>query len=203
MIQRLILVVSLTLLLVFQGAEAATSPDQLIQQTVEQLINELADHKAELENDRYLLYSMVDQLIVKHIAVEKVAKLVLAQHWRKASPEQRERFAEAFKILLIRTYAEALFDYTGREGIIFRPLKVSNDDRTTIVRTDVKLPGKPAISVNYKFLRGKNGDWKIFDVTIGGISLVTNYRMSYAGIIQTHGLDVLIEMLQAKIQEVE
>ena len=203
MIYRWIFAAGLTLLFAFQGAKAATPPDQLIQQTVEQLINELTEHKEKLKNDRNRLYEMVDRMIVEHIAVDKVAKLVLARHWREASTEQQTRFADAFKTLLIRTYATALFDYTGREEMNFRPLQLNDDDRTTVVRTDIKLPGEPAISVNYRFLRQENGDWKIFDVTIGGISLVTNYRASYAGIIQARGLDGLIEMLQKKTQKTE
>ena len=203
MIYRWTFVAGLILVFTLQGAKAATSPDQLIRQTVDQLINELAEHKAELENDRHRLYAMVDQVIVEHIAVDKVAKLVLARHWREATPEQRASFEEAFRILLIRTYATALFDYHGREDMMFRPLQLNDDDRTTIVRTDVKLPGEPAIPVNYKFLRRENGEWQIFDVTIGGISLVTNYRASYSGIIQARGLDGLIEMLQKKTQETE
>jgi len=202
-IYRWTFVAGLILVFALQGAKAATSPDQLIRQTVDQLINELAEHKTELENDRHRLYEMVDQVIVEHIAVDKVAKLVLARHWREATPEQRASFEEAFRILLIRTYATALFDYTGREEMMFRPLQLNDDDRTTIVRTDVKLPGEPAIPVNYKFLRRENGEWQIFDVTIGGISLVTNYRASYSGIIQARGLDGLIEMLQKKTQETE
>ena len=203
MIQRSLIAVALVLLLFSSGLRAAILPDQLIRQTVERLIDELTERKAELERDRGQLYELVERVIVEHIAVDKVAKLVLARHWREATPEQRASFEEAFRILLIRTYATALFDYTGREEMMFRPLQLNDDDRTTVVRTDVKLPGEPAIPVNYKFLRRENGEWQIFDVTIGGISLVTNYRASYSGIIQARGLDGLIEMLQKKTQETE
>jgi phospholipid transport system substrate-binding protein len=182
---------------------AATPPDQLIEQTVEQLIGELAERKTELERDRRQLYEMVERVIVEHIAVDKVAKLVLARHWRTASFEQRSRFAEEFKNLLIRTYASALFDYTGREEMNFRPLQLMDNERTVIVRTDVKLPGVRAFPVNYKFLQLDNGDWKIFDVTIDGISLVTIYRASYARIIEAEGLGGLISRLERKTAEVQ
>ena len=201
MIQRPLMAVVLVLLLFSSGLRAAMPPDEIIRQTVERLIDELTERKAELERDRGKLYELVERVIVTHIAVDKVAKLVLARHWRNASLEQRIRFAEEFKNLLIRTYASALFDYTGREEMNFRPLHLTGDERIAVVRTDVKLPGIRAFPVDYKFFRLENGEWKIFDVTIDGISLVTIYRASYARIIQTKGLDGLILRLENKTAE--
>jgi len=186
------------LVLISSTVLAETPPDKLISQTVERLIDEMSERKLELENNRTQLYELVDLVIVKHIAVEKVAKLVLARHWRTASVDQRIRFSEAFKKLLIRTYASALFDYTGREEMFFRPLNLDGSERIVVVRTDVKLPGVRAIPVNYKFFRVDGSDWKIFDVTINGISLVTNYRASYSRIIKFEGLDGLIQRLEKK-----
>ena len=191
------------LVLISSTVLAETPPDKLISQTVERLIVELAERKLELENNRAQLYELVDRVIVEHIAVEKVAKLVLARHWRNASVDQRIRFAEAFKKLLIRTYASALFDYTGREEMSFRPLYLDGSERTAVVRTDVKLPGVRAIPVNYKFLRVDSNGWKIFDVTINGISLVTNYRASYSRIIKFEGLDGLIQRLEKKTAQLQ
>ena len=201
MIQRPLMAVVLVLLLFSSGLRAAMPPDEIIRQTVERLIDELTERKAELERDRGKLYELVERVIVTHIAVDKVAKLVLARHWRNASLEQRIRFAEEFKNLLIRTYASALFDYTGREEMNFRPLHLTGDERIAVVRTDVKLPGIRAFPVDYKFFRLENGEWKIFDVTIDGISLVTIYRVSYARIIHAKGLDGLILRLENKTAE--
>ena len=181
--------------------KTATPPDQVIQQTVERLIDELTERKAELERDRTQLYELVSRVIVEHIAVDKIAKLVLAQHWRNASLDQRIRFTDEFEKILIRTYASALFDYTGHEEMSFQPLQLTGDERTAVVRTDVKLPGVQAFPVNYKFLRLESGEWKIFDVTIEGISLITIFQFSYARIIQTEGLDGLISQLEQKTAE--
>ena len=201
MIQRSIMTVVLVLLLFSSAVHAATPPDQLIQQTVERLIDELTERKAELERDRGKLYELVSRVIVEHIAVDKIAKLVLAQHWRSASLEQRIRFTDEFEKILIQTYASALFDYTGREEMSFQPLQLTGDERTAVVRTDVKLPGVQAIQVNYKFFRLESGEWKIFDVTIDGISLVTIFQFSYARVIQTEGLDGLISQLEQNTAE--
>ena len=201
MIQRSIMTAVLVLLLFSSAVHAATPPDQLIRQTVERLIDELTERKAELERDRGKLYELVSRVIVEHIAVDKIAKLVLAQHWRNASLEQRIRFTDEFEKILIRTYASALFDYTGREEMSFQPLQLTGDERTAVVRADVKLPGARVIPVNYNFLRLESGEWKIFDVTIDGISLVTIFRISYSRIIETEGLDGLISQLEQKTAE--
>ena len=193
--------VVLVLLLFSSAVTAATPPDQVIRQTVERLIDELTERKAELERDRTQLYELVSRVIVEHIAVDKIAKLVLAQHWRNASVDQRVRFTDEFEKILIRTYASALFDYTGHEEMSFQPLQLTGDERTAVVRTDVKLPGVQAFPVNYKFLRLESGEWKIFDVTIEGISLVTIFQFSYARVIQTEGLDGLISQLEQKTAE--
>ena len=201
MIQRSIMTVVLVLLLFSSAVHAATPPDQVIRQTVERLIDELTERKAELERDRTQLYELVSRVIVEHIAVDKIAKLVLAQHWHNASLEQRIRFTDEFEKILIRTYASALFDYTGHEEMSFQPLQLTGDERTAVVRTDVKLPGVQAFPVNYKFLRLESGEWKIFDVTIEGISLVTIFQFSYARVIQTEGLDGLISQLEQNTAE--
>ena len=201
MIQRSIMTVVLVLLLFSSAVHAATPPDQVIRQTVERLIDELTERKAELERDRTQLYELVSRVIVEHIAVDKIAKLVLAQHWRNASLEQRIRFTDEFEKILIQTYASALFDYTGREEMSFQSLQLTGDERTAVVRTDVKLPGVQAFPVNYKFLRLESGEWKIFDVTIEGISLVTIFQFSYGRVIQTEGLDSLISQLEQKTVE--
>ena len=193
--------VVLVLLLFSSAVHAVTPPDQVIRQTVERLIDELTERKAELERDRTQLYELVSRVIVEHIAVDKIAKLVLAQHWRNASVDQRVRFTDEFEKILIRTYASALFDYTGHEEMSFQPLQLTGDERTAVVRTDVKLPGVQAFPVNYKFLRLESGEWKIFDVTIEGISLVTIFQFSYARVIQTEGLDGLISQLEQKTAE--
>ena len=201
MIQRSLIAVALVLLLFSSGLRAAILPDQLIRQTVERLIDELTERKAELERDRTQLYELVSRVIVEHIAVDKIAKLVLAQHWRNASLDQRIRFTDEFEKILIRTYASALFDYTGHEEMSFHPLQLTGDERTAVVRTDVKLPGVQAFPVNYKFLRLESGEWKIFDVTIEGSSLITIFQFSYARVIQTEGLDGLISQLEQKTAE--
>ena len=92
---------------------------------------------------------MVERTIVPHIALDKVARLILGNHWKSARPEQRSRFAEAFKNLLIHTYATAVFGYTGAEEILYKPFKLKANERLGVVPTDVNLPGTAPVPVNY------------------------------------------------------
>lgn len=188
------------LLLLLSSPAPATSlpPDQLIRQAVSQLIDELTAHRAELETDQARLYAMVERTIVPHIAFDKVARLILGNHWKSARPEQRSRFAGAFKSLLIHTYATAIFGYTGAEEILYKPFELKANERLGVVPTDVILPGTAPVPVNYFFLREKSGQWKMYDIQIDGVSLVLSYRNQYRQVIEADGLDSLIESLARK-----
>lgn len=192
-------------LLVFWApvGSAEVMPDRLVETTINELINSLEAQREVLKADKQKLYKMVEDVVVPHFEVNVIARLVLAKHWKRANPEQQQAFAEQFKQLLIRTYATALFEYTGKEEMVIKPLRIKDGDRKAKVRTDVVLPGAPPVPVNYAFLKTKSGSWKIYDVTIDGISLVTNYRSSYGQQIQQDGLDALISALKSRNQSLE
>ncbi|MFT5116180.1 MAG: phospholipid transport system substrate-binding protein [Parasphingorhabdus sp.] len=196
------LFISFLLVIVISGAaEASTLPDVLVEKTINDLIGNLEARRGELKEDRQKLYQMVEDVLVPHFDIEVIARLVLAKHWRKANDNQKMAFAAEFKNLLIRTYATALFEYTGNEKLIVKPLRMKDGDRKVQVKTEVILPGAPPVPVNYSFLQNKSGDWKIYDVKIDGISLVTNYRSSYGQKISADGLDSLINALREKSQK--
>ncbi len=173
-------------------------PDRVIQTIVSQLVNELETNRSVLEADRSLLYAFVDEVIWPHLAIDKISKLILGTHFKAASMEQRQAFTNEFMALMVRTYATAMFEYTGREEIIFEPYQYEPDARTSIVQTLIILPGQNPVPVDYAFLRYADGRWKIYDVKIDGISLVLSYRRSYDQIIQRQGLDSLIESLRTQ-----
>jgi phospholipid transport system substrate-binding protein len=177
---------------------AARVPHEIISTTVNQLIDQMEQNREEFRNDRRRLYEMVSDLVVPHFDVERIARLVLARHWREATAEQREKFTREFQTLMIRTYSTALFEYTGREEMTVQPANVQDGDDRTVVRTEVKLPDTAPIPVNYSFVHNDDGTWKIYDINIDGVSWVINYRSSYDPIIQQRGLDGLISELAGK-----
>ncbi|GJL81720.1 MAG: signal peptidase [marine bacterium B5-7] len=182
-------------------AYSTTMPDEVVKTTINDLIDELERRRPELEQNPEKLYAMVEKVVVPQFDVPVIARLVLAKHWRGASEAQRKAFADAFQKLLIRTYATALFEYTGKEEMRVKPLRMKEGERKARVETEVVLPGASSVPVSYSFLLNDAGEWKVYDVNIDGISMVTNYRKSYGGVIDSRGLDALIGELKQKSVE--
>jgi phospholipid transport system substrate-binding protein len=178
------------------SAENIIRPDVLARQTSDEIIALLRANRAVYEKDRNKLYALVHERIVPHFDFRAISKLVLGRYWREASKEQRQRFADEFRDLLVRTYATALLKFTDEE-IIFFPFKGDITDRLAVVKSEVRRSGgAPKVPINYSLLK-KDNTWKIYDVTIEGVSLITNYRSAYSEKIKKEGLDALIASLAA------
>lgn len=176
---------------------ASIGPDLLVKQTTDRVLNELKSNREVLLNDHEKLYRLVDEIVLPHFDFESMSRLVLGQHWRQASKEQRDKFVDEFKNLLVRTYATALFEYTG-QNIVYKPLRLKNGDKTAVVKTEVELGDAPNVPLHYRLRQNTNGEWKVYDINIDGISLITNYRAAYGRTIQTEGLDALIASLNER-----
>ena len=183
------------------SATAAPTADEMIQSTVNQLISELRERRAELEADHGALYALVEELVIPKIALNKVSRLILGSHWKTASEEQRERFTMGFKNLLMRTYATAMFEYTGDQELRFGEVTLRAEGRIAVVPTEVVLPAQTPVSVDYYCLLTADGHWQIYDIQVDGISLIISFRNQYGEYIDANGLDALIESLEQKASE--
>lgn len=195
--QLRILGAGLTLLLVASIApvQAGSGPDKLVYDTTEDILVLLRKNQAVYKKDNNQLYAMVHERILPHFDFRAMSRLVLGQNWRNATEDQRNRFTDAFRDLLVRTYATALLKYTN-EKVVYLPYHGKDTDRKVIVKTEVKPnDGGPVIPLYYNFYR-KDGVWKVFDVSIEGVSLVTNYRNVYSEKIRKEGLDALIDSIR-------
>lgn len=173
---------------------AQAMPDQLVRDTTDKIIALLKENRAIYKKDQNKLFAMVHETVLPHFDFRAMSRMVLARNWRSANEDQRGRFTTAFRDLLVRTYATALLKYTD-EKIIFLPYRAKPEDRKVIVKTEIKPSGGgPNIPMDYRFYR-KNTEWKVFDVSIDGVSLVTNYRNIYNEKIKKQGLDALIESI--------
>ncbi|GMR19704.1 MAG: ABC transporter substrate-binding protein [Gammaproteobacteria bacterium] len=173
---------------------AQAMPDQLVRDTTEKILVLLKKNHAIYKRDNSKLYQMVYEKILPHFDFSAMSRLVLSRNWRSANADQRIRFTKAFEGLLVRTYATALLKYTNQE-IIYLPFHAKPTDKKAIVKTEIKsAKGGPNIPLNYSFYN-KNGSWKVYDVAIEGISLVTNYRSVYADKVRKQGLDALINSI--------
>ena len=181
-----------------EPARADQRPDTILHETVEQLLAELDSNRSTLAADKCQLYSLVNRLVLPQFAVDKISRLILGAHFKAASPDLRNRFTRAFMDLMIRTYATAMFEYTGQEEIEYLPFVLDESARTALVQTRVRLPGQAPVPVDYAFLRSADGRWQIYDVRLDGISLLLSYRRSYDQIIRSKGLEALVHALETQ-----
>jgi phospholipid transport system substrate-binding protein len=131
-----------------------------------------------------------------------MARIAMGRNWRSATPDQQKQLATEFKTLLVRTYSTALTNYRDQR-IDYKPLRAKPGDNEVTVKSDVKQSGSSQpVSIDYEMEKTDNG-WKIYDVKVGGVSLVTTYRDTFASEVRDNGIDGLIKSLAAKNRETE
>lgn len=193
---KLLLAISVGLF-AFNGYADSVQPDELIKQTSEKVLSALELNKEKYDSQPEEIFKLVNDIILPHLDFRAMSKLALGKNWRKANDDQQIRFTQAFKTMLIRTYSKSLTEYAGQE-IEFLPYRPpAEGKRTTKVKTVINQGTGPDIPIIYS-LRIKNDIWKVYDIKIDGISLVTNYRNSFASDIRRVGIDGLIDKLLAK-----
>jgi phospholipid transport system substrate-binding protein len=180
------------------SADAAPqAPVQVVQTIADQLATAIEGHRDELKQNQEKLISVIDEVFLPHFDLDYASILVLGQHAREATPEQRERFAKAFYNSITHRYAEGLLNYTrGRVKVL--PFNGDLNDKRTVVRTQVVLDDGKLVSIDYAFRKSRSGDWKAYDVIIEGISYVTNYRNQVDAEIRKVGIDKLITNLETR-----
>ncbi len=170
------------------------TPEALVRDTSSRMLVALKEQKALIEEDKSRIYALVSDIVLPYFDFQRMAMWALGRYWRDASPEQRERFVVEFREMLVRTYGSALADYSD-ETIVYLPLHTEHGDRDVTVRTEIEQVGGPAIQITYSMYLSSDG-WKVYDVSINGVSLVTNYRTTFASIIRKDGMDNLIKQLE-------
>ncbi|MDV3237894.1 MAG: ABC transporter substrate-binding protein [Gammaproteobacteria bacterium] len=173
-------------------APAGTSPTELVFGVADQVVERLRTGRP-LSDDQ--AYDLVEDLILPHLDFEAFSRLTLGKHWRQASPEQREAFTREFKSMLMHTYASSLNTYAG-ETFEHVGERSEGDGRVLVQTRFVRVQGEP-VRVDYRLHR-RDGEWKIYDVVIEGVSLVLNYRSSFGEEISRGGLDRLIQRMADK-----
>jgi phospholipid transport system substrate-binding protein len=158
-------------------------PQQVIQNVSAKLQQRLQD-KA-FTRDFAQVTQFVNGVIAPYTDFKKIAPLVLGKHWKTATSGEQERFEHEFQTLLVRIYSRAFIEYNDWT-IRFLPIEMSNEAAKVIVKTEVLQPGLQPVGVNYRMFLSK-GEWKVYDIIIDGVSLVTNYRSTFNDEIQTKG----------------
>jgi phospholipid transport system substrate-binding protein len=184
-----------------EPAAVGSDPQQLVRTTTDNMLAALKQHRAELDREPHRIYDLVKEIVLPHFDFVRMAQWTLGRHWPGASSEQKLRFVRAFRELTVRTYAVALLEYTDQE-IRYLPLRDDPAGGDVTVRTEVQQRGRAPIAINYSLWQ-RDGQWKVYDVSVEGISLIANYRTAFATEVRQTGLDALIERLERQIRQRE
>jgi phospholipid transport system substrate-binding protein len=175
------------------GVTATQEPSQIVRQTSEKILEILNRDSEKLRNNPQEMQRLVEEVFLPVIDVKAFSKLTLGHNWSKATQEQRQRFIKEFKGMLMRTYTKYLVDYSGVKVQIM-PKKGAPDPKRRVVYTEIVQPGKPSLPVDYSFWFN-DGEWKAYNVTVDGLSLVHLFRTDFNREINETSLDALIERL--------
>jgi len=194
------LLLSLVMVLLASLAQAQeTAPDVLMKTVARDVLTILKQDKDIRAGNSKKIANLVDSKIVPHFNFTRMTQLAMARNWRQASPDQQKALTAEFRTLLVRTYSAALTSY--RDHVIeFKPLRSKPEDTEVTVKSEVKQPGTQPVAIDYQLEKTPAG-WKVFDVKVGGVSLVTTYRETFASEVRDRGVDGLIKSLATKNRE--
>ncbi len=190
--KRFLLALSLCTLIGVAQADIV-APDVLIRTTAQEVISIVKQDAGSKADNQKKILAMVDAKVLPNFDFNRMTQLAAGKYWRQATPEQRQALVAEFRNMLVRTYTKAFTMYRD-QAIEVKPLKMAAGDMETTVRTQiVKVGGQPT-SVDYQMKKADDG-WKVFDVVIEGVSMVTSYRSTFSSQIEQSGIDSLIKSL--------
>ena len=192
---RILSVLSVFLFAGVAGAQDA-APDALIKSISDDVIGIVKQDRDIKAGDRTKINELVEAKVLPHFNFGHMTALAMGRNWPKANAEQQKALVIEFRTLLVHTYSGALSTYKN-EVIEFRPLRMAAGDTDVTVRTRVKRPGSEPVGIDYSMEKTPSG-WKVYDVVVGGVSLVTNYRETFNAQIRDGGVDSLIKSLASK-----
>lgn len=180
-----------------EGADKApVPPEEIARATVEKVLDAMAGRRDELRRNPKELDAIIERILVPLVDVEYMSRLVLGRHWREASDAQRERFQEAFKDMLIQTYGGALLEF-DREQVEFMPVRAEESAEDVTFRAKVKTESGETVDVDLD-LHLVDGEWKIYNGSVGNLTFVTNYRGQFNQEIRRTSLETLIGKLESR-----
>jgi phospholipid transport system substrate-binding protein len=175
------------------GAFASEAPDELVRKGVNDILAAIKTDKDLQSGDMKKIEKLAEEKVLPYFNFNRMTQSAVGRNWRDASEAQKTALAEQFRVLLVRTYSSSLSQYRN-QTIDVKPLKVAAADTDAVVKTLVNQPGGQPIPIDYT-MEKTGADWKVIDVLIDGVSLVTNYRSSFNTEIKTNGIDGLVKSL--------
>jgi phospholipid transport system substrate-binding protein len=178
------------------GAQQEVPPDVLVKNVTTEVVELITKDKEIRSGGRAKLIEVIETKVLPHFNFGSMTALAMGQNWNKATPEQKKRLVEEFRTLLVRTYASALAAFS-EQRFDFRPLRARPTDTDVTVNVRVHQSGAQPVPIDYSMEKTASG-WKVYDVMIGGVSLVANYRTEFNSMVRDSGIEGLIKNLQAK-----
>lgn len=188
--------VLLGLALAVPATAQVVAPDALVKNVTLEVVEVIAKDKDIKGGDQKKVIDLVEARVIPHFNFSGMTALAVGQNWKQANPEQKKLLTEEFKTLLVRTYASALSAYSDQK-FEFRPLRSKPTDTDVTVNVRILQPGAQAVTIDYDMEKTAAG-WKVYNVYVGGVSLVQNYRTDFSNQVRDGGIDGLIKTLQAK-----
>jgi phospholipid transport system substrate-binding protein len=177
-------------------AQDAQAPDALVKNVTQDVIAIVKQDKDIQSGNTKKTIVLVEQKVLPHFNFTRMTALAMGINWRKATPDQQNLLVDQFRTLLVRTYSTALTSYRN-QVIEFKPLRAQPADTDVTVRSEVRQSGAEAVTIDYSMEKTPSG-WKVYDVVVGGVSLVTTYRETFANEVRNAGVDGLIKTLSDK-----
>ena len=185
----------------FNAFADAIAPDALVKSVTDDVITIVRQDKAIQSGDTRKAVELVETKVLPYFDFAHMTRLAVGKDWKQANADQKAVLTNEFKTLLVRTYSNALTQYRNQQ-IDFKPLKAKPEETDVIVRTEVRQPGAKAVQIDYN-LEKQGDNWKVYDVMVAGVSLVTNYRDSFGQEVRSGGIDGLIKSLKDKNKQLD
>jgi phospholipid transport system substrate-binding protein len=178
------------------SAYAQEAPDAMVKRVSQDVLQTIKSDPKIQSGDQARIREVMESKLAPNFDFERMTALAMGRNWREATPEQQKRLTVEFKTLLVRTYSGALTQYRD-QTIDYKPLRADPNAADVLVRTEVIRQGQPPVQIDYG-MEKKDNAWKAYDVVVGGVSLVTNYRDEFTEQVRAGGIDGLIKTLAAK-----
>ncbi len=177
-------------------AQQDLGPEELVRKVTQDVLDAIRSDKQLAAGDRQKALKLAEEKVLPHIDFEEAARLAVGRAWAQATPEQRKKLVEEFRRMLVRTYSNAISAYEGQTMKVLPVRMKPGDTEVTVHNQYIRAGGTP-LPVDYQMHKTDQG-WKIYDITVEGVSLVLTYRSEFDAVVKQSGIDGLIKRLEEK-----
>ena len=177
-------------------AQQDLGPEELVRKVTQDVLDAIRSDKQLAAGDRQKALKLAEEKVLPHIDFEEAARLAVGRAWAQATPEQRKKLVEEFRRMLVRTYSNAISAYEGQTMKVLPVRMKPGDTEVTVHNQYIRAGGTP-LPVDYQMHKTDQG-WKIYDITVEGVSLVLTYRSEFDSVVKQSGIDGLIKRLEEK-----